>query len=102
MELSQEVVEAAGMTLDDVDLFVYHQANGRILRSVAERLELDQERVVDCIELTGNMSAASVPYALAVAHGEGRVPAGARMLFAAFGGGFTWGAAVVEWGRGDG
>ena len=102
VEVSQEVVEAAGTTLADVDLFVYHQANGRILRSVAERLELDPARVVDCIELTGNMSAASVPYALAVAHAEGRVAAGARMLLAAFGGGFTWGGAVVEWGRGDG
>jgi 3-oxoacyl-[acyl-carrier-protein] synthase III len=102
VEVTQEVVEAAALTLVDVDLFVYHQANGRILRSVAERLELDPARVVDCIELTGNMSAASVPYALAVAHAEGRVADGARMLFAAFGGGFTWGAGIVEWGRGDG
>jgi 3-oxoacyl-[acyl-carrier-protein] synthase-3 len=102
VEVTQEVVEAADLTLADVDLFVYHQANGRILRAVAERLELDVARVVDCIELTGNMSAASVPYALAVAHGEGRVADGARVLFAAFGGGFTWGGAVVEWGRGDG
>ena len=102
VEVSQEVVEAAGATLADIDVFVYHQANGRILRSVAERLELDPARVVDCIELTGNMSAASVPYALAVAHGEGRVADGARMLLAAFGGGFTWGGAVVEWGHGHG
>ncbi|HEV7774986.1 MAG TPA: beta-ketoacyl-ACP synthase 3 [Conexibacter sp.] len=101
VEVTQEVVAAADLTLADVDLFVYHQANGRILRSVAERLELDPVRVVDCIELTGNMSAASVPYALAVAYGEGRVPDGARVLFAAFGGGFTWGGAVVEWGCGD-
>lgn len=102
VEVTHEVVEAAGLTLGDVDLFVYHQANGRILRSVAERLELDPKRVVDCIELTGNMSAASVPYALATAHAEGRVPDGARVLLAAFGGGFTWGGALVEWGRGDG
>jgi len=102
VEVTQEVVEAADLTLADVDLFVYHQANGRILRAVAERLELDTTRVVDCIELTGNMSAASVPYALAVAHAEGRVSDDARVLFAAFGGGFTWGGAVVEWGRGNG
>jgi 3-oxoacyl-[acyl-carrier-protein] synthase-3 len=102
VEVTQEVLAAANLTLADVDLFVYHQANARILRSVAERLQLDPAKVVDCIELTGNMSAASVPCALAVAHGEGRVPDGARLLLAAFGGGFTWGAALVEWGRGDG
>ena len=66
-----------GSTLADIDLFVYHQANGRILRSVAERLELDPERVVDCIELTGNTSAASVPFALDVARAR-RAPAGRR------------------------
>jgi 3-oxoacyl-[acyl-carrier-protein] synthase-3 len=101
-EVTEEVLDAAGLTLADVDLFVYHQANGRILKAVGERLELDEARVIDCIELTGNMSAASVPYALAVAHAEGRLADDARVLLAAFGGGFTWGGAVVEWGRGDG
>ncbi len=102
VEVTQDTVEAAGMALADVDLFVYHQANSRILRAVAERLELDSARVIDCIELTGNMSAASVPYALATAEAEGRLHNGARLLLAAFGGGFTWGGAVIEWGRGDG
>jgi 3-oxoacyl-[acyl-carrier-protein] synthase-3 len=102
VEVTQETVEAAGMALADVDLFVYHQANSRILRAVAERLELDPARVIDCIEQTGNMSAASVPYALAMAADEGRLHEGARLLLAAFGGGFTWGGAIVEWGRGDG
>jgi len=101
-EVTQEVLAAAGATLDDVDLFVYHQANGRIISAVGERLELPAERVVDCIERIGNMSAASVPYALAVAQSEGRLRDGARVLLAAFGGGFTWGGALVEWGRGDG
>jgi 3-oxoacyl-[acyl-carrier-protein] synthase-3 len=100
-EVTQEAVAAAGLTIAEVDLFVYHQANGRIVKAVGERLELDEARVVDCIELTGNMSAASVPYALGVAHDEGRLADGARVLLAAFGGGFTWGGAVVEWGRGD-
>jgi 3-oxoacyl-[acyl-carrier-protein] synthase III len=98
VEVTHETVEAAGMTLGDVDLFVYHQANSRILRAVAERLELDAARVIDCIEQTGNMSAASVPYALATAEAQGRLRDGARVLLAAFGGGFTWGGAVVEWG----
>jgi len=101
-EITEETVAAAGLPLGEVDLFVYHQANGRIIRAVGERLGLDETRVVDCIERTGNMSAASVPYALAVAHEEGRLPEGARVLLAAFGGGFTWGGALVEWGRGDG
>jgi 3-oxoacyl-[acyl-carrier-protein] synthase-3 len=101
-EVTQETVAAAGVTLADVDLFVYHQANSRILKAVAERLELDAARVIDCIESTGNMSAASVPYALATAEADGRLRDGARVLLAAFGGGFTWGGALIEWGRGDG
>ncbi len=100
-EVTQDAVAAAGLTLADIDLFVYHQANGRIVKAVGERLELDEARVVDCIERTGNMSAASVPYALATAYAEGRVPDGARVLLSAFGGGFTWGGAVIEWGRAD-
>jgi len=100
-EVTHEAVEAAGMTLADVDLFVYHQANSRILRAVAERLDLDDARVIDCIEQTGNMSAASVPYALATAEAQGRLHDGARVLLAAFGGGFTWGGAVLEWGGAD-
>jgi 3-oxoacyl-[acyl-carrier-protein] synthase-3 len=101
-EVTHEVLDAAGATLEDVDLFVYHQANGRIISAVGERLELSAERVVDCIERIGNMSAASVPYALDVARAEGRLHDGARVLLAAFGGGFTWGGALIEWGRGDG
>ncbi|MBS1870352.1 MAG: ketoacyl-ACP synthase III [Actinobacteria bacterium] len=101
-EITQEVVAAAGLTLEQIDLFVYHQANGRITSTVGERLGLPAERVVDCIERVGNMSAASVPYALAHAYDEGRLHDGARVLLAAFGGGFTWGGALIEWGRGDG
>jgi 3-oxoacyl-[acyl-carrier-protein] synthase-3 len=99
VEVTHEAVAAAGLTLDEIDLFAYHQANGRILKSVAERLELDEPRVVDCIEQTGNMSAASVPYALDVALADGRLRTGARVLLCAFGGGFTWGGGVIEWGR---
>ncbi len=100
-EITHEAVAAAGLALADVDLFVYHQANGRIISSVGERLGLPAERVVDCIERTGNMSAASVPYALDVARADGRLRDGARVLLAAFGGGFTWGGTVVQWGAGD-
>ena len=91
-------MEAAELDLDDIDLFVYHQANGRIMRAVAERLELPAERVVDCIEGLANTSAASIPLALRRAAAEGRLAAGDRVLLAAVGAGFTWGATTVEWG----
>ena len=97
-EVTLEVLARGGFTLEDIDLFVYHQANGRILRAVGEQLELEPERVVDCIARFGNTSAATVPIALSVAEAEGRLWSGARVLMGAFGAGFTWGATVVEWG----
>jgi 3-oxoacyl-[acyl-carrier-protein] synthase III len=100
-EITLEALTAAGATLADVDLFVYHQANGRILKSVAERLELDEARVVDCIELLGNMSAATLPHALETARADGRLRDGAQVLLCAFGGGLTWGAGLVTWGAPD-
>ncbi|HEY2005194.1 MAG TPA: beta-ketoacyl-ACP synthase III [Solirubrobacteraceae bacterium] len=89
----------AGFELGDIDLFVYHQANARITRALGERLGLDPERVVDCIELLGNSSAATLPVALAAAEQDGRLRPGARVLLSAFGAGFTWGGAVLEWGE---
>jgi len=97
-EVTRDAVAAAGLTLDDVDLFAYHQANGRIVRAVGERLQLDPAKVVDCIEKTGNMSAASIPFALDAARRDGRLRPGARVLLSAFGAGFTWGGGVIEWG----
>ena len=96
---SQEAAGLAGIALADVDLFVFHQANGRILRAVGERLGLEPDRVVDCIGRYGNTSAATVPIALCEASAEGRLFPGARVLVGAFGSGLTWGAAVVEWGQ---
>jgi 3-oxoacyl-[acyl-carrier-protein] synthase-3 len=98
-EVTQQATEAARLGLEDIDLFVYHQANRRILRSVGQRLGLDFDRVVDCVERYGNTSAASIPIALAEATADGRLRDGARVLLAAFGSGFTWGGVVVEWGR---
>jgi 3-oxoacyl-[acyl-carrier-protein] synthase-3 len=97
-EVSRQAVEAAGLELDDIDLFVYHQANARILRAVGARLGLTGERVVDCIAGTGNTSAATLPIALSVAEQDGRLQPGAKVLLAAFGAGFTWAGAVIEWG----
>jgi 3-oxoacyl-[acyl-carrier-protein] synthase III len=93
-----EAVARSGLELGDIDLFAYHQANARITRALGERLGLDPERVVDCIELLGNSSAATLPVALVAAEQDGRLQPGARVLMSAFGAGFTWGGAVVEWG----
>jgi 3-oxoacyl-[acyl-carrier-protein] synthase III len=98
-EATLEVTDEAGLTLGEIDLFVYHQANSRILASVGERLELPDERVVDSLALYGNTSAASVPIALDAALRDGRLRDGSTVLVAAFGAGLTWGAGIVEWGR---
>ncbi len=97
-ESTLAAVDGAGLALDDIDLFVYHQANGRILRALAERLELPSERVVDVIENLGNSSAATLPLGLVAAERDGRLRPGAKVLLSAFGAGFTWGAGVIEWG----
>jgi 3-oxoacyl-[acyl-carrier-protein] synthase-3 len=94
---TEQAVASAALTLDHIDVFVYHQANARITRAVGERLGLDPERVVDCIETLGNASAATLPVALSIAEREGRLRPGARVLLSAFGAGFTWGAGVIEW-----
>jgi 3-oxoacyl-[acyl-carrier-protein] synthase-3 len=93
-----QATRAAAVKLEDIDLFVYHQANGRILSAVAERLQLPADRVVDCIGGYGNTSAATLPLALAYSQSAGRLREGDRVLLGAFGAGFTWGATVVEWG----
>lgn len=100
-EVTLQALDASGLTLEDVDVFVYHQANGRILSSVGERLGLDPARVLDCIAKFGNTSAASIPVALEEARLAGGLDHGARVLIAAFGAGLTWGATVVEWGTGE-
>jgi 3-oxoacyl-[acyl-carrier-protein] synthase-3 len=98
-EATVAATASAGCALDDVDLFAYHQANSRIIRAVGERLELDDARVVDCVPYYGNTSAASIPIALSVAREQGLLHDGATVLCAAFGGGLTWGACVLKWGR---
>ena len=98
-EVTLDVINRAGLTLSDIDLFVFHQANARITRALGERLGLDPDRVVECIETIGNASAATLPVGLATALADGRLAPGANVLLAAFGAGFTWGGAVVQWGR---
>jgi 3-oxoacyl-[acyl-carrier-protein] synthase-3 len=92
-----QALERAGLELGDVDLFVYHQANSRIIRAVGQRLGLPLDRVVDYVERFANSSAATLPIALSVAEREGRLHPRDQVLLAAFGGGFTWGATVMQW-----
>lgn len=101
-QTTRKAVDDAGIDLEDVDLFVYHQANSRIIAAVGEKLGLDAEKVVDCVGQFGNTSAGSIPIALDVARRDGRLRPGTRALLGAFGGGLTWGAGVIEWGTAEG
>jgi 3-oxoacyl-[acyl-carrier-protein] synthase-3 len=91
-----ETCARAGVHIDDVDWFVPHQANQRILDGVARRLGVDPEKVVTTVARHGNTSAASVPLALHAAVTDGRVKQGDLVLLEALGGGLTWGAALVR------
>ena len=92
-----EVTREAGLTLDDVDLWVPHQANYRIIDAAARRIGLPMEKVAVNIDEYGNTSSASIPLALEEAIRAGRVKSGDRVLLAGFGSGLTWGATLLEW-----
>ena len=97
-EATVSAVARAGLELDDVDLFVYHQANGRIIKAVGDRLDLEPARVADYVAHMANTSAASIPLTLSLLREDGRLRPGQKVLLAAIGAGFTWGAGVIEWG----
>ena len=97
-EATVAAVARAGLELEEIDLFVYHQANARIIRAVGERLDLEPAKVADYIGQLGNTSAASIPLTLSLLREDGRLRPGHRVLVAAIGAGFTWGAGVLEWG----
>ncbi|WP_371731888.1 beta-ketoacyl-ACP synthase III [Thermaerobacter sp. PB12/4term] len=97
-DAAQAALAQAGLRFEDVDLYIPHQANYRIIESSARRFDLPLDRVVVNIDRYGNTSAASIPVALDEALSAGRVRAGQTVLLVAFGGGLTWGAAVVRWG----
>jgi 3-oxoacyl-[acyl-carrier-protein] synthase-3 len=90
-------LKANGVEVSDIDLFVPHQANARIIYAVAQRLGLPKERIVVNIGRVGNTSAASIPIALDEAVRAGRLKRGDLLLLAAFGGGLTWGSALIRW-----
>jgi 3-oxoacyl-[acyl-carrier-protein] synthase-3 len=91
------VVEKAGLQIEDVDYLVPHQANIRIIEAAAKRLKLPMEKVKVNLDRYGNMSAASIPVALDEAIKEGKVNKGDHVVLVGFGGGLTWGAALIRW-----
>lgn len=97
-EASARVIEQAGLTLDQVDLLIPHQANVRIIDATARRLGLDPAKVFVNIGSYGNTSAATIPVALTEAVEQGRIKPGDNVVFTAFGAGLSWAAAVVKWG----
>src|SRR6195256_4444390 len=96
-EISNEVLEEAGLSANDVKLFIPHQANQRITDAVASKLNVDSERVYSNIAMHGNTSSASIPIALDECVEAGRISQGDLVLMASFGGGVTWGGVLVRW-----
>jgi 3-oxoacyl-[acyl-carrier-protein] synthase-3 len=96
-ESARVVLGRAGLGVHDVDWLVCHQANARIVRRLADELGVPPERSICNIAEVGNTAAASIPLALAHAHAAGTLHPGNRLLLTAFGGGFTWGSAVLTW-----
>jgi len=96
-DVIEDVFAKAAITADDLDWFVPHQANKRIIDASAKKLGIAEEKVVTTVQLHGNTSAASVPLALSVAVADGRIKKGDLILLEAMGGGFTWGAVLVRW-----
>ncbi len=92
------VLETSGLGPEDLALFVPHQANVRIIEAVNERLGIPMEKTAIVLDRTGNTSAASIPFALCEAAGEGRIKAGDLVLLSGFGAGMTWASAIIRWG----
>ncbi len=95
--VSMSVLQKAGLKQADVDWFIPHQANARIIEAAVKRLDMDQKRVVSNLDRFGNMSAASIPVALDEIVRAGKVKNGDHILFVGFGAGLTWGASVLRW-----
>ncbi len=96
-EGANEVLEAAGLTVSDLDWFIPHQANIRIMEATARKLGLPKEKLIATVHHHGNTSAASIPLALDEAVRDGRIHPGQTLLLEGVGGGFTWGAVLLRW-----
>jgi 3-oxoacyl-[acyl-carrier-protein] synthase-3 len=92
-----DAFNATKLTADDIDWFIPHQANKRIIDASAHKLHIAPQKVVLTVDLHGNTSAASIPLAICVAVRDGRVKKGDLVLLEAMGGGFTWGSALLRW-----
>jgi 3-oxoacyl-[acyl-carrier-protein] synthase-3 len=92
-----ETLTANGLAKSDIDWLVPHQANIRILQATAKKLDMSMDKVVVTVDMHGNTSAASIPLALDVAVRDGRIKRGEVILMEAFGGGFTWGSALIKY-----
>lgn len=94
---AEDIMQKTGISAEQIDLVVPHQANIRIINKVVQKLGLASEKIVVTVADHGNTSAASIPLALSVAHREGRVKKNDLLLFEAIGGGFSWGASLMRW-----
>lgn len=96
-DVTKSVLDRAGVSVEEVDLFISHQANKRILLSMAKHLGIPEEKVPINVDRYGNTSAATIPIVLAECEREGRIKKGDLLLLSAVGGGFSWGAVLVRW-----
>jgi 3-oxoacyl-[acyl-carrier-protein] synthase-3 len=95
--ITRDVVEAAGFTMESLDLIIPHQANRRIIEAAARGMQLPTEKFYMNLDKYGNTSAASIPIALCEAVAEGKVKKDDKLVFVGFGGGLTWGAVATHW-----
>jgi 3-oxoacyl-[acyl-carrier-protein] synthase III len=96
-DVIEEAFAATGYGAKDIDWFVPHQANKRIIDDSAQKLGISPEKVILTVEKHGNTSAASIPLALSVGVADGRIKRGDLVLLESMGGGFTWGATLLRW-----
>jgi 3-oxoacyl-[acyl-carrier-protein] synthase-3 len=97
VDAAREVCVRSGLTLDDFELVIPHQANLRIIQAAARALKIPMEKIYTNVERYGNTSAGSVPIALAEAADEGKIKPGDKILLVGFGAGMSWGALTLEW-----
>jgi 3-oxoacyl-[acyl-carrier-protein] synthase-3 len=97
---AEKLLGAIGLGVDDIDLYVPHQANKRIIDHAASKLGIPEEKVFVNVDRYGNTSSASIPLCLAQGVGEGRLKSGTRVLMTGMGAGLTWGSAYTVWGNG--
>jgi 3-oxoacyl-[acyl-carrier-protein] synthase-3 len=96
-DVMTDAFAATGTSAEDLDWFVPHQANERIIDASADKLGIARDKIVKTVATHGNTSAASIPLALAAAVADGRIRPGHLVMIEAMGGGFTWGSALIRW-----